>query len=83
MTIGRQDTERVVRSSLLDADAAADVVAALRRDVPGIAFAVEKAPHEGAPGGFARESVYVPRWDNGEVAVEDVDVMVSGGAVKL
>ena len=76
-------TERVVRSSLLDADAAAEVVAALRRDVPGIAFAVEKAPREGTPGGFAREPVYVPRWDNGEVAVEDVDVMVAGGAVKL
>lgn len=76
-------TERVVRSSLIDAEAAAEVVAALRRDVPGIAFAVEKAPADGAPGGFAREQVYVPRWDNGEVAVEDVAAMVANGAVKL
>jgi Cof subfamily protein (haloacid dehalogenase superfamily) len=76
-------TERVVRSSLLTPQVAQDVVEALRRDVPGIAFAVEKAPLDGVPGGFARESVYVPRWDNGEVAVEDVQVMVSGGAVKL
>ena len=76
-------TERVVRSSLLSAEVARDVVEALRRDLPGIAFAVEKAPVEGLPGGFAREAVYVPRWDNGEVAVEDVEVMVAGGAVKL
>jgi Cof subfamily protein (haloacid dehalogenase superfamily) len=76
-------TERVVRSSLLDARVATGVVAALRRDVPGVAFAVEKAPQEGTPGGFAREAVYVPRWDNGEVAVEDVEAMVAGGAVKL
>lgn len=76
-------TERVVRSSLIDAEAAAEVVAALRRDVPGIAFAVEKAPVDGAPGGFAREQVYVPRWDNGEIVVEDVAAMVANGAVKL
>jgi HAD superfamily hydrolase (TIGR01484 family) len=76
-------TEQVVRSSVLSAAVAAEVVEALRQDLPGIAFAVEKAPVDGVPGGFAREPVYVPRWDNGEVAVEDVDVMVSGGAVKL
>ena len=76
-------TERVVRSSLLSPQVARDVVEALRRDLPGIAFAVEKAPADGVPGGFAREPVYVPRWDNGEVAVEDVEVMVAGGAVKL
>lgn len=76
-------TGQVVRSSLLSAQVARDVVRALRRDLPGIAFAVEKAPVDGLPGGFAREPVYVPRWDNGEVAIEDVEVMVSGGAVKL
>ena len=76
-------TERVVRSHLLDADAAAKVVAALKQDVPGISFAVEKGPTDGLPGGFAREGIYQPRWDNGEVAVEDLDVMVAGGAVKL
>jgi Cof subfamily protein (haloacid dehalogenase superfamily) len=76
-------TERVVEAHLLDAQAALDVVEALRRDIPGIAFAVEKGPRDGTPGGFAREPVYVPRWDNGEVAVEDVQEMLAGGAVKL
>ena len=76
-------TERVVRAHLLEADTAFAVVEALRRDVPGIAFAVEKAPVDGEPGGFAREHVYVPRWDNGQVAVEEVSTMVAGGAVKL
>jgi len=76
-------TERVVRSHLLSADAAREVVEALRRDLPSIAFAVEKGPTDGMPGGFAREAVYVPRWDNGEVAIEDIAVMLAGGAVKL
>jgi Cof subfamily protein (haloacid dehalogenase superfamily) len=76
-------TERVIRAHLLDADAALDVVQALRRDIPGIAFAVEKGPLDGLPGAFAREPVYVPRWDNGEVAVEEVQQMLAGGAVKL
>jgi len=76
-------TERVVQAHLLDAEAATGVVEALRRDLPGISFAVEKGPVEGMPGGFARERVYVPRWDNGEVAVEDLDVMLASGTVKL
>ncbi|MCW2614052.1 MAG: Cof-like hydrolase [Frankiales bacterium] len=76
-------TERVVRAHVLERDAAMHVVEALRRDIPGIAFAVEKGPLDGVPGGFAREDVYVPRWDNGEVAVEAVADMVAGGAVKL
>ena len=76
-------TERVVRAHLLEAQAALDVVEALRRDIPGIAFAVEKGPLDGVPGSFAREAVYVPRWDNGEVAVEHVQEMLAGGAVKL
>ena len=76
-------TERVVQAHLLDAQAARDVVDALRRDIPGIAFAVEKGPSDGVPGSFAREPVYVPRWDNGEVAVEEVDELLAGGAVKL
>jgi len=37
-------TERVVHAHLLSADAVAEVVAALRRDLPGIAFAVEQGP---------------------------------------
>jgi len=76
-------TERVVRSHLIAADAAAEVVAALRRDVPGIAFAVEKGPVDGVPAGFGRESAYRPRWDNGEVEVADVEELVREGVVKL
>ncbi|MFP5220576.1 MAG: Cof-type HAD-IIB family hydrolase [Actinomycetes bacterium] len=76
-------TERVVRSHLIDAEAAAEVVAALRRDVPGIAFAVEKGPVDGVPAGFGREQAYVPRWDNDEVQVADIDDLVREGVVKL
>ena len=76
-------TERVVRAHLLEVDMAMTVVQALRREVPGIGFAVEKGPQAGLPGEFAREACYIPRWDNGQVAVEAVDVMVAGGAVKL
>jgi hydroxymethylpyrimidine pyrophosphatase-like HAD family hydrolase len=76
-------TERVVRSHLMDAGAAAQVVEALRRDVPGIAFAVEQGPVDGVPGGFGREEVYVPRWDVGDVLVAPLEELVAAGAVKL
>ena len=76
-------TEQVVRAHLIDADAAAEVVAALRRDVPGVVFAVEKAPVDGVPAGFGREHGYVPRWDNGEVDVDEIDALVREGVVKL
>jgi Cof subfamily protein (haloacid dehalogenase superfamily) len=71
-------TEQVVRSSLIDASAAAEVVEALRRAVPGIAFAVEKGVE-----GFGREAAYVPRWDNGEVRVAPVEELIASGVVKL
>ena len=71
-------TERVVRSSTIDADAAGQVVAALREAVPGISFAVEKGEH-----GFGREPAYVPRFDNGEVFVAPVEELVAAGVVKL
>ena len=76
-------TERVVRSHLLDPETAREVVEGLRRDVPSIAFAVEKGPTDGMPGGFAREDSYIPWWDNGDVAVEHIAMMLAGGAVKL
>ena len=76
-------TERVVRSHLLDAGAAAAVVEALRRDVPGISFAVERGPVDGVPGGFGREQIYRPRWDVGDVEVAPVEQLCAGGAVKL
>lgn len=71
-------TEQVVRSSLIDAEAAGEVVAALRRDVPGISFAVEKGMD-----GFGREAAYIPRWDNGEVVVAPVEELIASGVVKL
>ena len=76
-------TERVVRSYALDAGAAAQVVASLRRDLPGITFAVEKGPVDGVPSGFGREAAYRARWDNGEVEVAPVSELVAGGVVKL
>ena len=76
-------TERVVRSWMLDPSDALEVVEALRRELPGIAFAVEKGPTDGSPGGFARESAYVPRWDSAELEVQELEDMLAGGAVKL
>ena len=71
-------TEQVVRSSLISREAAAEVVTALRHDIPGIAFAVEKGVE-----GFGREASYIPRWDNGEVVVAPVEELIAAGAVKL
>jgi hypothetical protein len=76
-------TERVVRAHLIDASAAAEVVRGLRKALPGVAFAIEKGPVDGVPGGFAREDVYVARFDVANVRVEDLDEMLSGGAAKL
>ena len=76
-------TERVVRSWLLDPADAREVIEALRRALPGIAFAVEKGPTDGLPGGFGRESAYIPRWDAANVEVLPLDELLAGGAVKL
>jgi HAD superfamily hydrolase (TIGR01484 family) len=76
-------TERVVRSHLLTAEAAGQVVVALRRDLPGVAFAVEQGPVDGVPGSFGREQVYTPRWDVDSVHVAPVEELVAEGAVKL
>ena len=54
-------TGTVVRHSPMSPEDAADVIEALRRDVPGISFAVER--HDT---GFAHESSYVPRWDSSD-----------------
>ncbi len=71
-------TEQVVTSHLLEADTALDVVAALRRDVPGIAFARESGTAR-----FGHEPAYRPRWDQDDKDVLDVDELVVGGVVKL
>ena len=72
-------TERVVRTNVLDAAAAGQVVAALREELPGISFAVERGA-----GGFAREPAYVPRFDNeSPLRVAPVEELLEQGVVKL
>ena len=72
-------TSTVVRHNLLSTSALADIVAALRRDVPGIAFAVER--HDT---GFAHEPSYRPRWDSSDAkAVRPIEELLGDGAVKL
>lgn len=71
-------TERVVEGFLLDETTAARVVLALREQLPGITFAVERGE-----GGFGREQAYRARWENEGVEVGEIDVLVQGGVVKL
>jgi HAD superfamily hydrolase (TIGR01484 family) len=72
-------TSTVVRQALLSAAALADIVAALRRDLPGIAFAVER--HDT---GFAHEPSYRPRWDSTDAkSIRPIEELLRDGAVKL
>jgi Cof subfamily protein (haloacid dehalogenase superfamily) len=72
-------TETVVRSSLLTAASARQVVDALRDALPGIAFAVERLGE-----GFAHEPAYRPRWDSADPRAQaHVDELVSTDVVKL
>jgi Cof subfamily protein (haloacid dehalogenase superfamily) len=72
-------TSTVVRHSLLSTDAMQDIVAALRRDLPGIAFAVER--HDT---GFSHEPSYRPRWDSDQTrTIRSVEEMLTDGVVKL
>jgi Cof subfamily protein (haloacid dehalogenase superfamily) len=72
-------TATVVRHNLLSTSALADIVASLRRDIPGIAFAVER--HDT---GFAHEPSYKPRWDSNDAkAVRPIEELLADGAVKL
>ncbi|HUR51010.1 MAG TPA: HAD family hydrolase [Mycobacteriales bacterium] len=72
-------TEQVVRSWLLSADAAQEVVEALRGALPGIAFAVERLEQ-----GFAHEPGYRPRWDSTDpVTQAPVEQLLSVDVVKL
>jgi Cof subfamily protein (haloacid dehalogenase superfamily) len=72
-------TSTVVRHSLMSADAIRRVVEALRRDVPGIAFAVER--HDT---GFAHEPSYRPRWDSTDPkSVRPLEELLAEGVVKL
>ena len=72
-------TEQVVRSSLLSAAAAREVVEALREALPGIAFAVERLGE-----GFAHEPAYRPRWDSTDPRAQaPVEELLSSDVVKL
>lgn len=72
-------TETVVRKNMIEAESAGQVVAALRRELPGISFAVERGA-----GGFAREEAYVARFDNeAPVLVAPVEELLGTGVVKL
>jgi Cof subfamily protein (haloacid dehalogenase superfamily) len=72
-------TSTVVRHSLLSAAALSEIVDVLRRDMPGIAFAVER--HDT---GFAHEPSYRPRWDSDQTkVVRPVEEMLTDGVVKL
>jgi len=69
----------VVRHSLMSAESATDVIEALRRDLPGIAFAVER--HDT---GFGHEPSYRPRWDSSDpLSIAPVEQLVVDGVVKL
>ncbi len=71
-------TEQVVESHLLTADAALEVVVALRRDVPGVVFARETATAR-----FGHEPAYRPRWDQDDKDVLEVEELLAEGVVKL
>jgi Cof subfamily protein (haloacid dehalogenase superfamily) len=71
-------TERVVRSHLLDAAAAADVVAALREQVPGVAFAAEDADAV-----FGHEPSYKVRWVTDGMRIAPVEQLYARGVAKL
>ena len=73
-------TSTVVRHSLLSATALGQIVTALRRDLPGIAFAVER--HDT---GFEHEPAYHPRWDAMDKtrSIRPVEEMLTDGVVKL
>jgi len=71
-------TEQVVQDFRIDGATTLQLVQALRSQVPGIAFAVEKGLD-----GFGREASYVPRYDNGELLVAPIEELVEPGVVKL
>jgi len=71
-------TERVVESSLLEEDVAAEVAEALRAALPDIAFAVERPDLE-----FGHEDTYVPSQEQPGYRPRPVGQLVSGGVVKL
>ena len=72
-------TGSVLRHELMTSEALSQIVAALRRDLPGITFAVER--HDT---GFAHEPAYRPRWDSADPkATRPLEDLLADGVVKL
>ena len=70
--------ERIVDEHPLDPAAAAEVVAALRREMPGLVFAVERG------GRFGHEPAWIPRYAlPDDVLVGEVDELLAEPMVKL
>lgn len=70
--------DRVVRSNLLSIEVALRSIEAVRRALPGVAFAVD------SPDGFGHEPHYVPSWETpGKVAIAPVDQLVNGPLLKI
>ena len=71
-------TETILESSPLEPEIAKQLVALLRTEVPGGAWAVERA------GGFGHEPGYVPRWPVPDgTTIDIVETLVEQPAVKL
>jgi Cof subfamily protein (haloacid dehalogenase superfamily) len=72
-------TEQLVASYPLDNDVVRDIAAALRKELPDLGFAVERAST-----GFAREPNYYPRWDIPErTVVGELESLLSDPIAKL
>ncbi|MBA3522960.1 MAG: HAD family phosphatase [Geodermatophilaceae bacterium] len=71
-------TEQVVRSTLLTGEVVAEVAAALREALPGIAFAVERADLT-----FGHEDAYVPGFPWPDRVRGTAEALSGGGVVKL
>ena len=76
--LGISHTESVLEASPLDPAIARELVALLEGEVPGGAWAVERA------GGFGHEPEYVPRWPVPDgTKVDAVHALIAEPAVKL
>jgi Cof subfamily protein (haloacid dehalogenase superfamily) len=71
-------TERVIEEHLMQPEIAAELVHALRAELPGLVFAVERGDR-----GFAHEPAYTPAWTAGHMSVGDVEEIISEPMAKL
>ena len=70
--------DEVVAAHPMSVDIAREIVAALRRAMPGIGFAVESVTE-----GFGYEPAYRPRWPTDGAVVGEIDELLSGPLAKL